>query len=119
MQKGVALLLIVVALGITLVFVLLISIESGLSHQSVVSRQSLASELKAELDACLEEVIIHTQKDLDYSDDTVFNGSRTCDVIFTLIGDQTTVVVSITENNQTLKKTAVIELDPFALISVE
>ena len=71
------------------------------------------------VERCLQEVLIHIQKDFAYDVSTVSTLQATCDVTFSEVAGVTTVSITYMYLSLTLHREVVAELSLFRLLSVE
>lgn len=116
--------------GVIMVFLVLIIGSVSLASAAILARGSLgglvdaasqndAFATRAEILGCLDEVLIHMQKDDTYAPETVFVGSATCDLAVTTPGaGQRSISLTLTEGDVTRRLKADVTLSPFAVTQV-
>lgn len=74
---------------------------------------------RADIFGCMDEMLIQIQKDNAFTTQSIYSGTATCTVSVTTPSAGTrSIVVSLTEGNNTRKATSLITLDPFAVTQI-
>lgn len=117
--KGAALLLNVLVIGMVSVAGAAILVHGSFEGFLQSAESHAAWNTRADVFGCIDETLIHLQKDNAYAPTTVFTGAATCTVaVTTPSSGYRSIVASLTEGDVTRKVTALVTLSPFAVTQI-
>lgn len=91
------------------------SVDSFLNKTDILN----AWNTRADLFGCLDEALIHLQKDSAFAPNTTATGEVICATIITApTTDTRSIVLSFTEGKNTRRLTALVTLSPFAVTQI-
>ena len=118
-KNGLALLLVVLVLGTLSMGTLSALAINGLNGFLDANDLRTALAVRAKVMGCLDEALIHLQKDNAYAPATVVSSNATCTLaITTPLSGQRQIITSLVDQGFTRSVHATITLSPFAVTKV-
>ncbi|MEK9156801.1 MAG: hypothetical protein AAB448_01540 [Patescibacteria group bacterium] len=118
-KNGIALLLVVLALGMLSMGTLSVLAINSLNGFLEANDMQVGLATRAEVMGCLDEALIQLKKDNDFASSTVTTSNATCTLVATTpVAGQRLIVLSLTDQGFTRSVRATVTLSPFAVTQV-